>query len=147
MKKSTHIYVEFQAPGILFAEMWTEDINSTDPNDIKWPDNAYAFRIYKREDIEDNGNIYKGTASQVGPTYYHPDSKVETLAQLEARNDPKNKILVSNMKGNKWNEVVWSRWGSFPQPYDSKHNCILKAGKTLKQLARETMLKNIKVRR
>ncbi len=125
MKKNCHTFVEFQSPGILFAEMWTRDVNSTDPNAVEWPDNAYAFRMFQREDLVDNGKTYKGEAEQIGPTYYHPDSRIETLAEVEARNDERDKILVSNMKGNKWPAIVWTRWNNFPQPYDEKDSCVL----------------------
>jgi hypothetical protein len=140
MKKNVHLYVEFQSPGLLFAEMWDREVKSIDPNAVKWPDNAYAFRMFKREDIEEGGQTYTGTRQQIGPTYYHPDSRVETLAEVEARGDPNEKILISNMKGNKWNAIVWTRWNNFPQPYDEKDSTILPNNLALlKAISREAL--------
>lgn len=128
MKKNCHTFVEFQSPGILFAEMWTRDVNSTDPNAVEWPDNAYAFRMYQREDLVDEGKVYKGEAIQLGPTYYHPDSRIETLAEVAARGDERDKILLSNMRCNNWPAIVWSRWNTFPQPYNPNDSQVLSSG-------------------
>lgn len=40
----------------------------------------------------------------------------------EVKANPKcGPALISNMKCNGWNRVVWTRWGNWPQPfYDGK---------------------------
>lgn len=42
---------------------------------------------------------------------YYINCKVETLAQIKRRKDPKDAILISNMKSNKWDKVVTTTKG------------------------------------
>ena len=140
MQKHSKLYVEFQTPGIMFADMWTEDVSSTDPNDVKWPENAYAFRMYSRESIEEGGEVFMAHPKQIGKTYYHPDSKVRTLREVQMMDkDGEHKILISNMKGNKWDAVVFTRWGNFPQPYDKEDSEVLGGTMNLKEVSRRTL--------
>lgn len=83
---------------------------------MKWPDNAYAFAVIRRTDIVDGTERFKGKVEQVGPHYYHPDSKIETFAEVE-KNPHATRILLDNMRCNKWDKLVWARWGNWPQPY------------------------------
>lgn len=124
MKKTIRYFVEFWYPGSFVAESSTSETKIIDPHKIEWPKNAYSFVLYKREDIIDNNKTYKGELEQLGPTYYHPDSIVETLDQVK-QNHPKEKILISNMECNKWDSIVWSRWGNWPQPFDTKKTEVL----------------------
>ena len=113
MKKT---FIMFFAPGTLFNESWEKESDTTDPYKVVWPDSAYAFQIFQRIDIVDGGKVFKGEEKQVGPTYFHPDSRIETLAQVK-RNPAATDILIRNMKQNKWKKVVWARWNSWPQPF------------------------------
>lgn len=124
MKKDIVHYVEFFSPGAFFGESWTVDIKDIDPKGIKWPANAYAFQIYEREDVVEGKKRYEGTPIKVGPMYYHPNSKVESLDEVR-RNPKASKTLISNMKSNEWSHIIWSRWGNWPQPFDSKHHKVL----------------------
>lgn len=116
MKKELKRFVTFLAPGSFLAENWSRDVDSLDPYAIEWPNNAYAFTLHEREDIVDGDARFTGKARQIGPTYYHPDSTIETLDEVKA-NPKAGAVLVSNMQINRWDRVVWSRWGNWPQPY------------------------------
>lgn len=116
MEKRTKKWVTYYAPGSFTSDAWTVELfGGPDPADISWPDNAYAFTLHEREDVHDDDRVYQGEAVQVGPTYYHPDSKVETLEQAKT-NPAATPILISNMECNRWAAVVWTRWGNWPQP-------------------------------
>lgn len=118
--RETKRWVTFYSPGSFFENDWTQDIfGEPDPKDISWPDNAHAFTVHEREDIIEGEERFKGETKQIGPRYYHPESRVETLAQVE-RNPNSTDILIRNMKANKWDKVIWSRWGNHPQPMNDK---------------------------
>lgn len=126
MKKEIKRWVMFLAPGAFVAEYWSRDIEHLDPARIEWPDNAYAFELYEREDMVDGETRYKGEPKQIGQTYYHPSSKIETLEQVRA-NPNKGSCLVSNMECNNWDRVIWTRWGNWPQPFDAAKMTVLSA--------------------
>jgi len=50
--------------------------------------------------------------TKTSPMYYI-DCKIETLAEVEKRNDPKEEILRSNMRLNGWHKIVRTTkgWG------------------------------------
>lgn len=125
MKKEIKRWAKFWAPGSFFAEDWTESVDSLDPNKIKFPENAYAFELYEREDIIEGKERYEGKSKKIGPTYYHPDSKIETLEQVRVNPKATGGCLVDNMVGNKWSHIIWTRWGNWPQPYDAKKIKVL----------------------
>ena len=112
-------WVEFYYPGLLMADTDTKIVKTLDPYKVKWPERAYAFRMYQREDIMRKGKRYAGKTEQIGPEYWHPDSSIQTLEQVKA-NPNGTKILVDNMICNSWKALIWSRYNSWPQPYDSK---------------------------
>jgi hypothetical protein len=125
MNKVTKYYVTFYTPGILFAENWNKDIEIPDPNIVEWPKNAYAFDLYEQENvIDDNGKIFEGKPKKIGPMYYHPDSKIETLSQLK-KSHPNDKILINNVESNGYKKVIWTRWNNWPQMFDDKEYEIL----------------------
>ena len=125
MQKELKRFVTFMAPGAFVGECWTQDVESADPMAVEWPDNAYAFTMHEREDVVDGETRYTGTAAQVGPMYYHPDSKVETLEEV-LRNPKRGPALVSNMKCNGWDSVIWTRWGNWPQPFEGGKATVLR---------------------
>lgn len=126
MRKETKRWVQYYTPGSFVAETWTEDISHLDPEKIKWPKEAYAFQLYEREDVIDGQTRYTGNAKSIGPMYYHPDSKIETLAEVK-RNPKATEILIDNMRCNGWKKVVWTRWGNWPQPYETGDIAVLPA--------------------
>jgi len=117
MDRVTVRYVRFLSPGSFVADDWTVPVDSADPRAVKWPENAYMFTLHERVDVLDGPKTFKGQAKQIGPMYYHPDSKVLTQAEIAAKDDPRDSILLRNMRYNKWPSVIYSRWGNWPQPY------------------------------
>lgn len=128
MDRVTVRYVRFFSPGSFCANDWTEPVNTADPCAVVWPENAYAFTLHERVDALDGIETFKGEAKQVGPMYYHPDSKVVTEAEVAAKGDQRDSILLSNMRCNKWPSVIYSRWGNWPQPYEAGKHVVLGAG-------------------
>jgi hypothetical protein len=125
MNKITKYYVTFYMPGIICAEYWDKDIDSPDPNMVEWPKNAYAFNLYEQENIiDDNGKVFEGESKKLGPMYYHPDSKIETLSQLK-KSHPNDKILINNVESNGYKNVIWTRWNNWPQMFNDKEYEIL----------------------
>jgi hypothetical protein len=127
MDRVTVRYVRFLSPGSFVANDWTVPVDSADPRAVVWPENAYAFTLHERVDVMDGLETFKGEAKQLGPTYYHPASKVKTQEEVEANGDPRNSILLNNMRCNKWPSVIYSRWGNWPQPYEAGKQVVLGA--------------------
>lgn len=125
LTKQAKYWATFYTPGAFTADTTIEWFDEMpDPNDVEWSEDVYAFTLNEREDVIYNGKVYKGESTQVGPMYYHPDSKVENQEEV-ARNPNAGQCLLSNMKCNKWEEVIWTRWGNWPQPFDKKKVQIL----------------------
>ena len=127
MDRVTVRYVRFFAPGSFCANDWTVPVESADPRAVAWPENAYAFTLHERTDVMDGPETFKGEARQIGPMYYHPDSKVLTEAEIAAKADHRDSILLSNMRSNKWPKVIYSRWANWPQPFDAEKCVVLGA--------------------
>ncbi len=118
-------FIEFLSPGSFVSESRMQEcVGVPKPDEVVFPNNAYAFRLHSRTDVVDGVDRYRGDTNQIGPTYYHPMSVVRNLADVQAMG-PSFRILASNMECNKWPEVVFSRWGNYAQPYSADKDCIL----------------------
>lgn len=125
MIKKTTFYVTFLSPGSFVANESTREVKSPDPRNVAWPDSAYAFTMHRREDVIDGGAVYHGKPEQIGPTYYHPASKVESIDEVRL-NPNASGVLIANMENNGWTHIIWSRWGNWPQPYEAGKAEVLK---------------------
>lgn len=105
-------FVTFYSPGTFVAEHSTKDIDSWDVEAAKrmavsiserYGAKPYGFRFSTRVRGPDD---LDSTVTSTSPMYYLPHCKVETLEEIEARNDPKESILRSNMRGNGYDRVV-----------------------------------------
>jgi hypothetical protein len=107
----TQHFVRFYSPGTFVSESNTEKIDAWDidkaveiAKSIVQRHNArpYGFEFITRgrEDGELDSKVISRSAM------YHLGGKIETLEELEARNDPEEKILRNNMRSNKWDRVV-----------------------------------------
>lgn len=104
-------FVKFFSPGTLVAEESTKPIASWDVDkavemskDIKECYNAlpYGFCFVTRERKDDELDSKEVARSGM----YFLGGEVFTIEDIENRNDPDEKILLSNMKGYRWDKVV-----------------------------------------
>lgn len=104
-------FVTFLSPGTFGAETTAKPIDSWDvyaavamARTVKERHGAlpYGFYFTTRERGKDDLDSHEAARS---PLYYL-GGKVETLAEIEARADPREDILRSNMRCNGWDRVV-----------------------------------------
>ena len=104
-------FVTFYSPGTLVAEVSLKPIDAWDVDTAVEMAKAiverhgakpYGFLFTTRSRGEDD---LDSEVSERSPMHYL-GGKVETLDQIEARNDPKDKILRENMRNNGWDRVI-----------------------------------------
>lgn len=104
-------FVKFFFPGMIVAEGTTKPIESWDVDkavemskDIKEPYNAlpYGFCFVTRERQDNELDSREVARSGV----YFLGGEVFTIEDIEQRNDPGDKILLSNMKSDGWDRIV-----------------------------------------
>src|SRR6266478_520824 len=98
-------FVTFYSPGTFVAEQSTEPIESWNIDKAKamaggvterYGAKPYGFQLTTRTRTDEELDS-KVTATS--PMYFI-NCKVRTLEEVEADNDPKEKIMLSNMRGN-----------------------------------------------
>lgn len=102
-------YVTFLYPGSFVAEESSKEIDSREGK-IKAPKTCFAYYLWDREEHEVNGELLKGSVKNKSGLLYF--GEVMTIQEVEEK-VPNNKILISNMRINKWNKVVRTRTGNF----------------------------------
>jgi hypothetical protein len=109
MSKSAH-FVTFYSPGTFFAESTTKPIQSWDvaaavkmAHDIKerYGATPYGFQFSTRARDDDQLDSKERARSP----FYYLGGRIETIEEIEKRADPKEGILLSNMKTNGWSRV------------------------------------------
>lgn len=104
-------YVRFFSPGTLTAESTDREIDGWSitaaqemAHEIVERHGAtpYAFQFVRRERGPDDLDSHEADRS---PLYYL-GGVVETLAEVEARNDPADRILLMNMRGNGYDRII-----------------------------------------
>lgn len=107
-------FVTFFSPGTIMAEQTTMPIESWDINEAvamagtiteRYAARPYGFRFSTRE--RGDADLDSKITEQSG--YYYLGGVVETLADIEARNDPREQVLIDNMRCNGWSRVVTNR--------------------------------------
>lgn len=104
-------FVTFYSPGTIVAETDTKPVDAWNTDkavemarSIHQRHGAvpYGFRFSTRtrgpEDLDS-----RETAKS---PFYYLGGRVETLAEVEARDDPNERILRSNMRGNRWDKII-----------------------------------------
>lgn len=104
-------FVTFYSPGAFVSETTDKPIASWDVNKaMKMADSIterhgatpYAFKFSTRyrgaKDLDSKIKKQSGL--------YYLGGKIETLADVERRADPKERILLANMRGNGWGKII-----------------------------------------
>jgi len=108
-------YVEILYPGALLAEDETKVVQDFDPQKFEIPENAYAFKGYKRKKFS---TTVEGEAfCKYGPSfdetgYFYPGGILYTLEDI-ATEWGTDSILYQNIKGNGYSFAVKHRAGGF----------------------------------
>lgn len=109
-------FVEFFSPGTFVAETSLRPIDEWDIDQAvamsaeikeRYGATPYGFRFITKERADDE---LDSRVSKRSPMHYI-GGKIETLADVEKRNDPKEEILRSNMRCNGWNRIITSTEG------------------------------------
>lgn len=104
-------FVTFFSPGTFVAETTEKPVESWDVDAAvemahgiteRYNATPYGFQFSTRSRGPDD---LDSKVSARSPMYYL-GGKVETLEEVEARNDPKEEILRSNMRGNGWHRII-----------------------------------------
>ena len=110
-KKIEKHFVTFNSPGTFVAEETTKPIDSWDVEAAKkmahgiverYNATPYGFQFSTRSRGDNDLDSKETTTSPL----YHLGGKIETLAEVAARDDPKEEILRSNMRGNGYDKIV-----------------------------------------
>src|SRR3546814_4451639 len=104
-------FVTFYSPGTLVAEMTEKPIDAWNVGRAvemakgiseRHGATPYGFRFSTRGRSDDD---LDSKVLETSPMHYL-GGRVETLAEVEARNDPNDRILLCNMRGNGYDRVV-----------------------------------------
>jgi uncharacterized protein YprB with RNaseH-like and TPR domain len=104
-------FVTFYSPGTFVSEETTKPIDSWDIEAAskmahtiteRYGATPYAFQFSTRGHGDDD--LDSKTIATSGR--YYLGGKIETLRQVKARNDPKERILLSNMECNGWKKII-----------------------------------------
>src|SRR4051812_37357947 len=98
-------FVTFLSPGTFVSEQTTEKIDSWDVNvavemskNIKERYDAIPYGFYFSTKERGENDLDSRQSQKSG--MYYLGGTIYTLSEIEAKNDPNDKILILNMKGN-----------------------------------------------
>jgi hypothetical protein len=111
--KETITYLTYFYPGSFFNEESSKEVPKRNvASAVKGASpGAFAFQYHDRTKMVVDGETLWGPVKNKSPMHYI-GGKVYTLPEVEAA-FPKEKILISNMKGNCYKRVIKTRVGSF----------------------------------
>lgn len=103
-------YIEFSLPGFFFSEHEIHKVAERNPELIKVPEDAFAYRFFDRNETVLNGENLYGERQNYSPyTYFGTAYTLEEVQTLF----PNEKSLISNMKYNNIKQVVKTRTGNW----------------------------------
>lgn len=101
----------FMSPGTIVAETTSKIIKKWDitqavemAKDIKERHGAIPYGFYFKTKGRKEGELDSKVIAESG--MYYLGGEVKTLSQIQAENDPENKILISNMECNGYERIV-----------------------------------------
>ena len=109
-------FVTFYSPGTFVAEETTKPIERWDTAQAqdmaaeiteRYGATPYGFRFSTRS----RGDSDLDSSESSRSCMYYINCKVETLEEIEARNDPQERILCENMRCNNWPAIVTATKG------------------------------------
>ena len=104
-------FVTFLSPGTFVAEQTTKEIDAWDVDQAiemsrsiseRYGAKPYGFYFTTRSRADDE---LDSRVTERSGTYYL-GGKIETIDDVRARNDPSERILLSNMECNGWNRII-----------------------------------------
>lgn len=117
-------FVTFESPGTFITESTTSPIDSWDVAEAvkmaagiteRYGAKPFRFQFSTRTRSESDLDSH---ISEESAMYYLPHCKIETLEEIKARNDPKDRILLSNMECNGWSRIITTTEGwKISQPF------------------------------
>jgi len=138
--------VSFNSPGTFFAESSVKDIDSWDVKKaVQMADSilerynakpySFKFATYKTHPslVDEEGNEYEVKARFLKESgTYFLGGKLETYDEVIARNDPKEEILRSNMRGNDmWIVCINTNSYRSVQPFNEKDKVVDASGNVI----------------
>jgi len=111
----TRDFVTFYYPGLIVAESSSSPIDGWDVQAARAlaPLEAYGFRFTTRERGENDLDSHVSKTSGM----YYLGGRIETLPEVKARATDKDRILISNMEGNRYGRIVHT-WCGWVQPFE-----------------------------
>ncbi len=111
-------FVTFMSPGTFFAETTTKEIDTWDvelakkmAEKIVERYNARPYGFYFSTRAREDDELDSKTVKTSNRYYIAENGKVETIEEIEARNDPDEEILRANMRGNGYERVFTTTKG------------------------------------
>lgn len=116
MEFTTKHYITYFFPGAFFAEDSIQEVSDREPSHVTPPSRCFAFQFHSRKcATADDGTVLLGPIENKTGRYYIRG--ITYTADDIERLYPEKKILIANMRGNKWMHVVLCRTGNF-QPLE-----------------------------
>lgn len=119
----TVTYVKLYHVGSFVDDTSIREIESRNTSGFTIPDGVFAFQFFDVLKADANGIALESKPQNYSPLYYYQAS-VMMLDDVK-QELPDEKILISNMEGNRWDKVIRCRYGNF-KPYTD--NAVLLDG-------------------